>query len=112
MRVLPFVIVLVALLLGVYAVLDVLRTPEEAVRGLPKPLWLGLAVVLPIGGPVAWLLGGRPTPEGADQPARPARPTRPSGPTRPVRRQPVRQVPPDDDEEFLRSLRPPKDDNS
>lgn len=103
-------IVLAALLLGVYAVLDVLRTPDEAVRSLPRPLWLGLVVVLPIGGPICWLLGGRPLPEGVEQSARAARTTREARASRPVRRQPVRQIPPDDDEDFLRSLRPPTDD--
>ncbi len=110
MRALPFVIVLVALVLGVYAVMDVLRTPAETVRTLPKPLWLGLVVLLPIGGPIGWLLGGRPALEGAERPTRPGRPTRGARSPRPVRRQPVRQVPPDDDEEFLRSLKRPRDD--
>lgn len=49
----------VDLLLFVYAFLDVLRTPAEQCRELPKVLWLMLCFV-PIIGPIAWLVLGRP----------------------------------------------------
>jgi len=74
----------VNLALFVYAVLDVARTPPAAVRTLPKPLWF-LVLLLPLFGPVAWLLTGRPA-----RGARPAKQARGA---------------PDDDEEFLRDLR-------
>ena len=49
----------VDLLLFVYAFLDVLRTPAEQCRELPKVLWLFLCFV-PVIGPIAWLVLGRP----------------------------------------------------
>lgn len=87
-----FVYALIALALLVYCVLDILTTPRQAVRTLPKPLWL-LLVLAPVFGPAAWFLAGRP-PRGS------------------VTRQPLgRAAPrpaataPDDDEDFLRQLR-------
>ena len=80
--------VLVALVLLVYSVVDIVTTPRDAVRTLPKPLWL-LVVLPPLFGPAAWLLAGRP-PRGAQRTglAPPATPRAP-----------------DDDEAFLRELR-------
>ena len=49
----------IELLLFVYALLDVIRTPPDQCRELPKLLWLVLCF-LPIIGPVAWLVLGRP----------------------------------------------------
>ena len=71
-----------------YCALNVITTPEDQVRNLPKLLWLLLVVVLPVVGPVAWLVAGRPQRGGA---LAHGRPTTPSSP--------------DDDEEFLRELR-------
>ncbi|MCW2615133.1 MAG: hypothetical protein JWN08_2127, partial [Frankiales bacterium] len=51
----------VSLVLLVYAVLDLLRTPAAQVRTLPKLLWF-VVLLPPLFGPVAWLLAGRPTP--------------------------------------------------
>ena len=84
---------LIGLVLFIYALLDVLRTPTEAVRTLPKPVWL-LAILPPIFGPIAWLLVGRPRREDL-------------GGVRPIAAPPV---PPDDDPEFLRELRRRADD--
>ena len=85
----------VALVLLVVAVVDVVQSPREAVRTLPKPLWL-LVVLPPYFGPVAWLLAGRPRRGRTAPPA------------------PGRAVAPDDDEDFLRELRrrtrDPRDD--
>ncbi|MEX2290763.1 MAG: PLDc N-terminal domain-containing protein [Mycobacteriales bacterium] len=78
---------LVTLALLVYCAVDVVSTPAEAVRTLPKPLWLLVVVLLPLVGSAAWLLAGRP-PRGT--PATPAEPARRA---------------PDDDENFLRELR-------
>ncbi len=87
---------LVSLVLLVYAVVDLTTTPSAAMRTLPKPLWYFVVLVVPLVGPVAWLLAGRPKRSG-----------RSSAP-------PARQVAPDDDEEFLRELRrrqaDPRDD--
>lgn len=78
---------LLTLALLVYCAVDVVSTPAEAVRTLPKPLWLLAVVLLPLIGSAAWLLAGRP-PRGTPRPA----PERERGA-------------PDDDEEFLRELR-------
>lgn len=85
-----FVWGLLSLALTVYCVLDVLTTPREAVRTLPKPLWVVL-VLVPLLGAVLWFLGGRP----------------PRGTSRTSLRPPprVERGAPDDDEAFLRELR-------
>lgn len=93
---------LVELVLLVYGVLNIVTTPAEQVRNLPKPVWLVLVVLLPLVGGIAWLVAGRPRPGdtragGAPQPGRPvARPPRPPRAVSPA---------PDDDETFLRGLR-------
>ena len=87
--VVPYV---VAVVLLVYCVLDLLRTPASLVRTAPKPVWF-LLLLAPVLGPLAWLLVGRPR-KGTPRPAAPA---------------PGRGAP-DDDEEFLRELRKRADD--
>ena len=57
----------VELLLFVYALLYVIRTPAEQCRELPKLLWLFLCFV-PIIGPIAWLVLGRPQGPGRSLP--------------------------------------------
>ena len=79
---LPAAIVLVGLTL--YALFDALSTPRHAVRSLPKPAWIAVVVLLPLVGPVLWLLFGRVRPAGTRPAPRPASP--------------------DDDEAFLRAL--------
>jgi hypothetical protein len=95
--------VIVELILLVYCVLNVITTPEEQVRNLPKLLWLVLVIILPLIGGIAWLVAGRPVSGG-----------RPGGlPYKgntgrfPEYDRPGRAVPqnPDDDEAFLRNLR-------
>ncbi|MFJ3796442.1 PLD nuclease N-terminal domain-containing protein [Streptomyces sp. NPDC090088] len=81
LRYLPILLVLA---LWIYAFVDCLNTPEEEVRGMPKLAWV--FVILLFGevlvGPVAWLVAGRS-------------------------RQPrERWVAPDDNPEFLKSLKP------
>jgi hypothetical protein len=85
----PYVLALVLL---VYCVLDLLRTPSTLVRTLPKPVWF-LLLLAPVFGPAAWLLAGRPV-KGTP---RPAGPVPGSGA-------------PDDDEDFLRELRKQAED--
>ena len=50
-------------LLGIwiYAIFDVISTPEGAARNLPKIMWLAIVVFLPDIGSIAWLLLGRPS---------------------------------------------------
>jgi hypothetical protein len=54
--------VLVLALLA-YAVLDIIATDDSRIQSLPKMMWIFVVVLIPIIGPVAWLLLGRP--EGA-----------------------------------------------
>ncbi len=71
--------------LGVWALIDVVQTPEPRVRVLPKPAW-SLLVLVPVLGPAAWFLQGR-TMEPSRVVARP------------------RPLAPDDDPDFLGRLR-------
>jgi hypothetical protein len=80
-------IVLGVIGLGAYCFLDVIRTDAGRVQSLDKLVWL-VVVLLPVLGPAAWLLLGRPMPAGAGA----AHPHRPEGRA------------PDDSPEFLASL--------
>lgn len=82
-----FTVVLIALALTVFALIDCIQTPPERAKHLPKPLWLVLVVILPVVGPAAWLLVGKQRSGGQASWTPP----------------PV--VAPDDDPEFLRQLR-------
>ena len=78
--------VLLSLALTVYCTVDVIQTPEAAVRNLPKLAWLVVVLLFAVVGPAAWLIAGRPrTGRRAIR-----RPPRPQGP--------------DDDPEFLRGI--------
>lgn len=85
MRALPLVLALALLLYGLF---DALQTEESRIRTLPKVMWIVVMVVIPIIGPILWLILGRP--EGQTE-------HRAS-----FRRQPVA---PDDDPLFLDELR-------
>lgn len=86
-RVLP---IIVALTLAVYALIDCLQTDPAEIRGPRRAVWILLILLIPIIGPVAWLVARWRTPHPGGQPAR--RPTTPP-------------VAPDDNPEFLRQLR-------
>lgn len=48
----------------VYCVVDAVKSDKDEVRRLPKWLWVTLTIITtPLGG-IAWLLLGRPRPEG------------------------------------------------
>jgi hypothetical protein len=49
-----------ALVLVVYCLLNIITTPEDQIRNLPKLLWVVLVIFLPVIGSVAWLVAGRP----------------------------------------------------
>ncbi|MFJ4850925.1 PLD nuclease N-terminal domain-containing protein [Streptomyces sp. NPDC088733] len=93
-RLLPFLLVLA---LMIYAFIDCLNTPEEQVRGLPKVVWL--IIILLFGeilvGPIVWLVAGRHrgAPAGGSTPAEWHRNHR------------TQWVAPDDNPQFLHSLR-------
>jgi hypothetical protein len=82
-------IVVIAVALAVYALFDVISTPRQDVRVLPKPLWLVTVLIIPLVGPVAWLLVGS---------RRQGPASRGPGPGRP------RPLGPDDDPDYLRGL--------
>lgn len=88
-------VVLVALVVfaSIYALVDCVQTDRRVVRTMPKPVWL-IAVLVPVLGPVGWLLAGRASARGGRPPRRPGR--RPPGPRGPLG--------PDDDPDFLRKL--------
>jgi hypothetical protein len=94
LRYLPFLLVLA---LWIFAFIDCLNTPEEQVRGLPKVVWV--LIILFFGevlvGPIAWLVAGkvRHAPAGG------------ATPSEWHRSHPTRFVAPDDNPEFLKSLR-------
>ena len=84
----------------VYSLIDCVQAENARVRNLPKVLWVIVIVFVPLVGPVAWLLGGRPVRDGGTPPPwrRP-----PSGGPQP---RPGGTPPrgPDDDPDFLRQL--------
>ncbi len=86
--------VLIELGLLVYCLIDAIQTPGEDTRNLPKGFWILIIVLLPIVGGIAWLVAGRPL--------RPAGPARTTGFPEYER---VRPLAPDDDPQFLASLR-------
>jgi uncharacterized membrane protein len=94
------VLALANLVMSVYCVLDIIRTPDEQVRHLPKLAWIVLCLFFGLVGGIAWLKVGRP----ARAASLPSTGTR--GPSSPFER-PGRSVAsnPDDDEAFLRQLR-------
>jgi hypothetical protein len=86
---------LLVLGLWIFCFIDVLTTPETACRNLPKLAWVFLVLLIPLFGSIVWLVAGRPwnrVPSGIRTPGARAR-----GPVRPTN--------PDDDEEFLASLK-------
>jgi hypothetical protein len=85
-RVLPIV---VGIALLVYALIDCLQTDSARFRSLNRVAWIAIIVLIPLVGPVLWLVIGKVR-------ARPQR--RPAAP-------PARPLAPDDDPEFLRHLR-------
>ncbi|HEY8702742.1 MAG TPA: PLD nuclease N-terminal domain-containing protein [Arthrobacter sp.] len=70
----------------VYGLVDVIRTGHRQTRGISKPAWIIVMIVLPVLGAILWLLMGRPR---GTAPA----PQTYSHPTAP-----------DDDPDFLRNL--------
>ncbi|MEU7201589.1 PLD nuclease N-terminal domain-containing protein [Streptomyces sp. NPDC045470] len=97
LRYLPFLVILA---LWIYAFIDCLNTPENQVRGLPKIAWV--FIILLFGevliGPVAWLVAGRPRREHAGGGAASPWPRGGRGAAR-------KWVAPDDNPDFLRSLK-------
>lgn len=92
----PSVLLGLALLaFWLYCLFDVITTPDEEVRNLPKLLWVLIVVLLADLGGLLWLLLGRPQSEQSLH----RRHTRGSG-----RPRPAAPRGPDDDPDFLRDL--------
>ncbi|MBO1752442.1 PLDc_N domain-containing protein [Actinotalea sp. BY-33] len=85
--------------LAIYALIDLSRSQVVERNGLPVPAWVAVIVLLPVIGPVVWILLSRQRrrEQGA---ARPPAPGRPPGPGRPRPRR-SGPVAPDDDPDFL-----------
>lgn len=94
LRYLPFLLVLA---LWIYAFIDCLNTPEQEVKHLPKVVWI--IIVLLFGevliGPVAWLVAGKARKVSADG----------SAPSEWHRSHRTEWVAPDDNPDFLKSLK-------
>ena len=92
--------------LWIFCIIDVITTPESQCRNLPKIAWLLIVILLMDIGSIAWLIAGRAW-NGEPRVPLTKTPTRPGG-ARPARAgHPARAGAsnPDDDEEFLASLR-------
>jgi len=57
--------------LTIFALVDLFVTNTNRLRAFPKPVWIGLIVVLPIIGPVLWLTIGKNRPGRAATPRAP-----------------------------------------
>ncbi|MEJ7634594.1 PLDc N-terminal domain-containing protein [Aeromicrobium sp.] len=86
-----FVIAVIGIAIFVYALFDLIATPRERVRYIPKPLWFVVLFLVGIG-PLLWLFVGRTRsrPGGKGQPKPKPKPPGPRGP--------------DDDPDYLRGL--------
>ena len=51
-----------AIAFTIYALVDVVMTQAPRIRAFPKAVWIALIVVLPVIGPVLWLLIGKSKP--------------------------------------------------
>ncbi len=98
LRALPMIIWFVLL---VYALIDCIQADEGRLRNLPKVGWLLLIILVPIAGPIVYLIAGRPNATSARRNV-PWPSTRTAG--YPEYERPRRSAP-DDDPEFLASIR-------
>jgi hypothetical protein len=90
MRYLPMILLVV---LAIYCWVEIALSDRHQVRQLPRGIW-ALIVFVPLCGPLAWLALGRPNGTDVAQPTPRPRP---------------HVVAPDDDPDFLRSIkRPPR----
>jgi Phospholipase_D-nuclease N-terminal len=89
LRAIPLIL---ALVLAVYSVVDVVQAERHLLRPLGRIGWLAVVLLVPILGPLVWILTGRMRESAA-----------PAGPTS-YPREP-RVLAPEDDPEFLRQMR-------
>lgn len=88
-------LIVIALGITIYALIEAIGTEKERVRILPKPAWIISIILVPPVGAILWLIFGyRRLPRGGF-----------SGDSFPGRKQrPAQPKSPDDDEEFLRQI--------
>jgi len=94
---------LAQLVLAVLALISCLSAEDEKIRALPRLVWVLVILLLPIIGPGAWFLAGRPRAATAGD-GRPRGGLPDSGRAKPVA--------PDDNAEFLRSLDQGRDERA
>jgi hypothetical protein len=99
-RLLPYAI---ELALVVFCLIDCVQSNEHRIRNLPKWVWIVLIILLPMVGGVVWLVAGRPTRASAGREA--SWPTTKTAGFPEYERPRQRAKAPDDDPEFLRSLK-------
>jgi hypothetical protein len=80
------VLAVAVLVIFVYGLVDVIRTDARLTRGISKPAWIIVMIILPVIGAILWLLNGRPRN------------------AVPARQQYSHTTAPDDDPDFLRNL--------
>jgi hypothetical protein len=80
------VVVVAVIVVFVYGLVDVIRTDPRETKGISKPAWIVVQILLPVIGAILWFLIGRP---------------RGTSPARATYSHPIA---PDDDPEFLRNL--------
>lgn len=73
----------------IYALFDVARKPQESFIKWPKWAWLIIVILFGLIGSLLWILWGRKNNGGG---------------SRPPRRGPTRDIPPDDNPDFLKNL--------
>ncbi|MED7951625.1 MULTISPECIES: PLD nuclease N-terminal domain-containing protein [unclassified Streptomyces] len=103
LRILTFVL---PLALWVWAFIDCLTTPEDEVKHLPKVVWVIIVLLFPLVGSIAWLVAGKQ--RNAPRTAGAGRHVNGDGGSGFDRPRGGRPLAPDDDPEFLASLK--KDD--
>jgi hypothetical protein len=87
---------LASVLVAAVALISCLSVEDKRqIRGMPRFAWVIVILLVPLVGAIAWFLFGRPLSTGRSRPG-----WRPGGPPEPPRRRA-----PDDDPDFLRSLR-------
>lgn len=100
---LRILLTLLPIALWVWAFIDCITTPEDEVRYLPKVIWVIIVLIFPLVGSIAWLAAGRNRAERRGRTA-----PRTAGPAAgyPGNGRPQQPfVAPDDNPEFLASLK-------
>jgi phospholipase D-like protein len=88
---------LIFLALWIFCIIDVITTPQDRCRNLPKIVWLLIVILLIDVGSIAWLVAGRTWDGRAGQQR--------IGATTPRTRTKAAAGNPDDDDAFLATLR-------